>query len=341
MLCSIGSWRSRAGVLFALLICALTFAAAPAWAGTVGNWTAQPKGNVTTGIPVIAQASGAPDAYPLVASSIKLTIDGATIARSAYTATISSARVYMYYNPTPVLADGIHAFRVEVKDTAGRLSYYQWTATVVQPPSATWNSPIASQTLYHGTPTIAMSLADNTPGTTFTVAGKVRSGSSNGTVVATFGASGLSAGANAFTLDSELVFGNYTLTATVTDAAGNTKTLSGATSRSFTCVTLPAMTVLENCDSCHADMKTAHPTPASSDCGVCHPDKVDDTCKVPITARTATGTAGTMADPVSRSRSPARASIATTPIEPMYLDTLPPRQPRRTNPPARAATSPR
>ena len=41
-------------------------------------------------------------------------------------------------------------------------------------------------------------------------------------------------------------------------------------------MTLPAMTVLETCDACHADIKTAHPTPASSDCGVCHPDNTGD-----------------------------------------------------------------
>jgi len=274
-----GSWRLKGGLalsLIAIVTVVLLVGAAPAFAGTVGNWVVQPKGNTTTGIPIIAQASGASDAYPLVASSVVLKIDGATVPRASYTATIGRTSVYVYYNPSPVLTDGLHTFRVEVKDTANRVSSYEWTATVRQPPSAAWISPAPAQTFYSGSPKIVMNLADNTPGTTFTVAGQVRSGSSNGTVVSTFGGTGLPAGSNTFTLPAELVFGNYTLTATVTDAAGNARTLTGTAGRSFTTVTLPAMTVLESCDACHADMKSAHPTPASSDCGVCHPDKVDD-----------------------------------------------------------------
>ena len=218
-------------LLLSLSICVGLTAVAPAFAGTVGNWAVQPKGNTTTGVPIIAQASGTPDGYPLVASSIKLTIDGVIIPRASYTATISSAKVYL--DEQPLAGPQRRPAHLPRRGQRHReppelLRVDRHGAPAA--PSASWTSPTSGQTIYSGSPQIVMNLADNTPSTTFSVAGQVRSGSSAGTVVSTFGGSGLAAGTNTFTLPDELVFGTYTLTATITDAAGNARTLTGTTS---------------------------------------------------------------------------------------------------------------
>lgn len=247
-----------------------------AWAGTVGYWYGvQPSGNSLANRPVIAYGYANSDGQPLVASSLKLYVDGVQVPRASYTASVLSQYVYVYA-ARPTLADGAHTFRIEVRDAAGKLSSHQWSANIVQPPSATWLSPSAGATIYTGRPSIVMNLADNTPATTMTVAGEVHSGSNTGPVVATFGESGLIAGRAPFAPSAELPFGTYFLTARITDAAGNSSVLSGSAARSFTTVSVPAMSVLESCASCHASMWTAHPTPATTDCGVCHPDKIDD-----------------------------------------------------------------
>lgn|GEM_PF-2606727 len=274
------SWKTR-GVfmLFSFLLTAawIMGSASFAGAGVILYWRSlQPTGDVSAGTPVIAMGSAAFDGKSFVPSSAHLYVDGAEIARSKYTAYIYSTSVYFRYVPSPVLTDGPHTFRVQVSDTAGAVSQTEWTATVKQAPAASWVSPLYDETLYTGRPSIKLSLSDNTPDTTLTVSGQVHSDSADGPVVATFSGTGLSAGTNSFALEDELVFGTYYLTASVTDAAGNQKTLSGSLARKFTTVSFPAMTVLQDCGECHADIKNAHPTPPSTDCGVCHPDNVDD-----------------------------------------------------------------
>jgi len=274
-----GMVRTRWGLaLFVALLAAIVVfgSVSAAFAGTVTTWSGLQPTGVTTSKPIIATGRTNTDGKPLVAASLKLYVDDMLIPRPSYTASVLPTYVYVYYSPVPALGDGAHTYRVEVSDTAGKLSSKQWSSTLAQPPSATWLSPAPGSTVYSGRPRIVMSLADNTPSTTFTVAGEVRSGSSAGPVVATFGATGLSAGLNTFSVSDELVFGTYHLTATVTDAAGNVRQLTGATARSFTAISAPAMTVLESCDSCHAATRAAHPTPAAVDCGVCHPNNVGD-----------------------------------------------------------------
>ena len=273
------SYRARASRLLAMLfIGAVLFSGvASADASTIKYWTSvQPKGNVSANVPLTLRGSCGPDGYAFVPSSAKLFVDGVALPRSSFTASIFSTSVYFYYNPQPVLTDGSHTFRAEVSDAAGKLSFYQWSANVIQPPTATWISPTPGEVVYDGRPPIALSLADNTPTTSFTVAGEVRSGSSLGPVAATFGGAGLVAGSNSFALPDELPPGAYYLTATVTDAAGNSKTLGGTAARAFLAASAPAMTLLEECDSCHPTYRSSHPTPASTDCLLCHEGYGDD-----------------------------------------------------------------
>lgn len=269
--------RSSHVLALALLVVILVLGSATAaFAGTVTNWRGLQPSGTTGSLPIIATGSGVGDGKPLVAASLKLYVDGVLIPRPLYTASVLSTYVYVYYNPVPALADGAHTYRIEVSDSAAKLSTKQWSSTLAQPPTALWLSPTAGSTVYSGRPRIVMSFADNTPSTTFAVIGQVRIGSSTGPVAATFGSSGLNAGSNTFAISHELVFGTHYLTATVTDAAGNSRVLSGTTARAFTSVSAPAMTVLESCDSCHSATRASHPTPAQTDCGVCHADKVDD-----------------------------------------------------------------
>ena len=263
-------WSGMVTLAGLVALVVLFGAAATAEAGVITTWRSiQPKGTVGTNIPVIISGSGRPDGSPLVSATAKLYLDGLAVPRSAFTASIGSASVYFYYNPQPVLTDGPHTFRVEVSDSRGALSSYQWGATVAQPPTASWVTPTAGATLNNGRPTILMALSDNTPGTTFGVAGQVHSGSAAGPVVATFGGTAVSI--PAFSLPNELPPGTYYLTAAITDAAGNTKALQGSAARQFATAAAPAMTVLESCDSCHPGYVSAHPTPSATDCAVCHP----------------------------------------------------------------------
>jgi len=268
-------WGLAAALL--LLVSLMVFGGvSAAWAGTIGYWTAGPTGDSLTNRAVIVSATSTNDGSPLVSSSLKLYIDGVLKPRSSYTGTVGATSLYVFYSPSPVLTDGTHTFRVEVSDAAGKLSSKQWTTRVVQPPSGTWLKPLANSTVYVGRPSIMLSLGDNTPNTTFSVTGQVRSGTSNGPIVATFGGTGLSAGENSFSLSSELVFGTYYLTSTVTDAAGNSKALTGSLARKFTTVSAPAMSVLEQCDGCHAPVRSDHVTPTSIACAVCHIDQNND-----------------------------------------------------------------
>ncbi len=250
---------------------------ATAEAGPITYWRSiQPVGTVGTNIPVTIQGSGPFDLYPLVSTSAKLYVDDVLKPRSSYTASILRTSVYFRYVPTPVLSDGAHTFRVEVSDTSGRLSFYQWIATVRQPPSASWVAPAAGAVSYDGRPVITMTLADNTPATTFSVSGQVRTGSAAGPVVATFSGTGLSAGQNTFQTSSALGTGTYYLTASVTDAGGNTMSLQGYAARSFVVEGAEPMSVLSSCGGCHDSYQSAHTTPVTTDCGVCHPNNVDD-----------------------------------------------------------------
>jgi len=267
-----GSAVFRAALVVSVLVVAMLLGtAATASAGVISNWTStQPVGTVGTNIPVIVKGTGAYDGRPLQASSLKLYVDGTLVPRFLYTGSVLSTSVYVYYTPAVKFADGLRTFRVEVSDSAGRLSFRQWTATIAQPPTAAWTAPVAGATLANGSPVIGMQLADNTPGVALSVVGEVHQGSATGPVVATFGGSGLSEGIASFQLPAELPVGIYYLTATITDAGGNVRSLAGTSARQFRTEAPPAMTGLETCDSCHPSIAQAHPTPASTDCTVCH-----------------------------------------------------------------------
>ncbi len=263
-----------------LVVSAVSFlwSAPKADAAVITVWkSVQPSGSVGTGVPIIVRGSCVFDAYPLVPASVKLSIDGTQVPRASYTASVLRSSVYLYYAPQPPLTDGPHTFAVGVSDSLGRISSKQWSVTIVQPPSAAWVAPGSGETLYEGRPTIVMSLSDNTPGHGLSVNGQIRTGSAIGPVAATFAGASLSGGQASFTPSGELLPGTYYVTASVTDAAGNVRALQSTTSAlSFTVVAAPAMSVLSDCGDCHAPMKSAHPTPSTTDCGLCHPGNVND-----------------------------------------------------------------
>jgi len=235
------------------------------------NWRVQPKSVVGAGVPVIVNGGGSFDAYPLAIATLEFRVDGAVVPRESYAATTPFTRnLYLYWAPSPVLADGPHTFRVQIADTLGRVSAYEWSATVAQPPTIAWTSPEADVEINNGRPVIALTLADNTPTTAFALAGEVRDGSATGAVVATFGDTGLGAGEQTFTLPAELAPGTYVLTANVTDDAGNTAALAGATARRFTSVAAPAMTLSPaGCLDAGCHITTGHPATGMA-CADCH-----------------------------------------------------------------------
>ena len=247
-------------------------AVATAHAGTITTWSGlQPTGIAGTNLPIIANGTGMRDAYPMSAATAKLSIDGAFLPRSSFTATARTASsVYFYYNPKPALSDGPHTFRVEMSDTAGKVSFKEWGVVIAQPPTAAWLEPVANWVMYSGYPRITMRLNDNTIGTTMNVLGAVRTGSATGPVLMSFGGNGLAAGDHSFSLPGELPPGTYYLTATVTDAAGNARLLQGASALKFTTQAAPAMTVLpSNCLAAGCHVRTGHPA-EGSDCSSCH-----------------------------------------------------------------------
>lgn len=269
-------WVAGLGLAVVAGIMALALAT-PAEAGVINRWTAvQPTGTVGTNIPLVVRGSSPVDAYPLSAGTLKLFIDGELVPKASYTSSVLKSSIYVYYLVQPPLTDGLHAFRVDVADSSGAVSMRMWNAFVAQAPTAAWTAPAAGASVPTGSPQIVLSLSDNTPTTTFTVTGQIRSGSATGPVVATFGGSGLPAGTASFTPSAELAPGTWFATATVADAAGNVRQLTGTAARSFATIAPPAMSILGECADCHAAIVTAHPAPASTDCGVCHPDKVDD-----------------------------------------------------------------
>jgi hypothetical protein len=247
-------------------------AAATAEATVITNWTGlQPSGTVTGSKPVIASGTGAFTGAPMSAATAKMYVDGVLIPAGTYTATARDVRsVYFYYSFQPQLSDGVHTFGVEMSDTAGALSSRTWGATVKIPPSATWLSPAQGAHLYDGRPQISLRLTDNTVPSTVTLAGQIRTGSATGPVVQTFGGTGLAQGTSTFTPASELSPGTYYLTATVTDAAGNVRSLQGASARSFTLVAAPGMSVLPtDCLTSGCHVRANHPATGMS-CSSCH-----------------------------------------------------------------------
>ena len=67
-------------------------AVATAHAGTITNWSGlQPNGVAGTNLPIIANGTGMQDAYPMSAATAKLSIDGAFLPRSSFTATARTA----------------------------------------------------------------------------------------------------------------------------------------------------------------------------------------------------------------------------------------------------------
>lgn len=245
------------------------FLAPPAEAAVMWRWQVQPTGTVSTAMPVIVQGMGTLDAYPFDISTIRMSVDGVLVPRASYTALIrATPDLYLYYMPGRRLTDGPHTFNVQLADTLGRVSAYQWSCTVKMPPDASWTAPVKGAVDYTGKPVIGLTLSDNTPGTTFTVTGQVRKTSPTGAVAATFAGTGLAAGESTFSLASELPPGTYYLTATITDAAGAARTLSGAAARTFTSVSAPAQSVFTSrCLDCHT--KQGHPA-ATRTCEGCH-----------------------------------------------------------------------
>jgi len=268
--------RWSRGVSIAIVLALLGFAllglAPAAYGTTITSWTGvQPVGLVKTTMPVIVSGTGQYDGFPMKATTAKLFVDGQLVPSGTYTATARDARsVYFYYNPATRLADGAHTFRVEMSDTAGKVSAYEWGATMAVPPSAIWTAPISGSTHYTGLPALTLSLADNTAGSTLTVAIQIRTGSATGPVVQTLGGTGLTQGANTFITATELPPGSYWATATVTDAAGQVRTLAGTSALRFTLVAAPAMSVLpSDCLAAGCHVRSGHPA-EGADCQSCH-----------------------------------------------------------------------
>jgi hypothetical protein len=274
---TLSQWRASKVRLFVLSVVAVALAAlvapAPAEAAIISarNWRVQPKGVAGTGVPVIINGGGSFDAYPLDISTVAFYRDGDLVPRAAYTATTPFGRnLYLYHLPQPAFVDGPHTLAVRIADTLGRVSAYEWSVTIAQPPTASWTGPAPGAEITDGRPVISMSLADNTPGTAFAVSGQVRTGSATGAVVATFGDPAAAAGAAEYRLAEELPPGMYYLTASVSDDAGNVRWLSGTAARAFTVVSEPAMTLPPaTClgAGCHA--ATGHPATGMS-CESCH-----------------------------------------------------------------------
>jgi len=246
--------------------------ASPAHAGVIKSWYGiQPTGTVGTNIPIIISGGASTDGFLTDASTVKLFIDGALYPRNRYYASSrSGAGLYLLCAPSPALTDGTHTFRVEISDTAGKLSAYQWSARVAQAPAASWVSPAAGSIYYGGRPPITMSLSDNTPGAHLAVAGQVRTGSATGAVVSTFSGTGLAGGVTSFALPGEIAPGTYYLTATVTDGSGYIRALTGRLARSFKTVLLPAMTRSpQSCLVAGCHVTTGHPATGRT-CLQCH-----------------------------------------------------------------------
>lgn len=263
-------WRGGAVALCLVLAAGVFFAvAAGAGASVIAakNWRVQPRGVVGT-VPIVINGAGSFDAYPLDLGTLVLTIDGSSVSRSAYVASVYSGRnLYLYYVPSPPLIDGSHTVNVRIADSAGRVSTYQWSFTIAQPPTAAWLAPAQGESNYDGRPAVALALSDNTPGSLFTVAGEVHAGTASGPVAATFAGASLAEGANTFNISAELAPGMYFLTAAITDSGGVTGYLQGGAARSFVVVAADGMSVFTaDCLGCHDG--TSHPgdTLGCSDC---------------------------------------------------------------------------
>ena len=281
-------FRTRFRFSAALLTIALAAAAffgvvAAAQAGTVTSWYGiQPTGTTNTGAgTILISGTATPKTPSLQAATAKMFVDGVSIPQGTgtghFSVVITTYSTYQTvaftYPPSPPLADGTRTLRVEVSDAGGALSYYQWSVNVKQPPTATWVAPPYGSTVYSGSESIVMSLADNTPSTTMQVNGALRTGggTTSNPIVATFGGT-VQAGQRSFAPSVELPVGVYYATATVTDAAGNATTLVGAQSLKFTVASAPPMTVFPDCTTCHS-VAPGHPPDTS--CAVCHPTEAD------------------------------------------------------------------
>lgn len=231
----------------------------------------QPKGTVTAGAGLIVSGTAPCTGSSMDASTARILVDGVAIPRSAFIAsTPSYNRVYFSYPAAATLSDGVHIFRVEMSDLAGRVYAFQWSATFAIPPTVSWISPAKDAVVYTGRPPIVMTLADNTSGTHFAVTGQVRTGSAAGAVVGSFSGDGVSAGSNSFALATELPPGTYYLTASVTDGAGNTRVVGGTAARRFSLSAPTAMSVEPaDCLASGCHVATGHPA-AGLDCMSCH-----------------------------------------------------------------------
>lgn len=261
---------------FLLALFAILVLPVGASAGTVTSWSGiQPTGNVGTGVPVSIQGRSVPPSPSLLTSTARMYVDGVSIPVGSglgkFQVVVITYATYQTVSFThsqqPAWADGPHTIRVEIADSAGAPSSYQWSATVMQPPTPSWVEPSADSTTYSGLPTILMSLSDNTPGTTFDVIGAIHTGSATGPVVASFAGLDRPSGLSAFSPSNELSPGTYYVTASVTDAAGNTAALNGASALRFSTAAASAMSVMPSCGRCH----TMSRHPLETTCTRCHP----------------------------------------------------------------------
>lgn len=269
------SWRDhRASIIFMVLACLVTALLLPATAQAAiinsrSGWRVQPLGTITQAMPVVINGGASLDAYPLVPGSVRLTLNGQEVPSSKYVTSVNR-NLYIYWLPSPALPDGRHTATVSVFDTLGRVSAYQWTFFSAVPPTAAWAAPANGAVVRNGHPRFAVTVSDNAAIPSLSIAGEVRSGSAAGPVVATFGGSGFGAGTHTFTPENEIPPGTYHVSAKVTDATGNIRTLSGTTARTFTIVAPPAMTIApQDCTAAGCHGTTGHPGNTTS-CDGCH-----------------------------------------------------------------------
>jgi hypothetical protein len=146
-------------------------------------------------------------------STVTIIIDGAPVG----TATANASGNYSFTTPTP-LADGTHAFTATATDAVGNTSTTSATLNIVIDTQA----PAAPTITTEKTPT-----SDNTP----TVTGTAEANSTVMIYVGGNAAGTVKADANGnytYTFNPAMADGSYVITATATDAAGNTSAHSPA-----------------------------------------------------------------------------------------------------------------
>ncbi|MBW6468942.1 MAG: hypothetical protein K0B85_07290, partial [Coriobacteriia bacterium] len=195
----------------------------------------------------------------------KLWYDG-TARGLSVTGSADDTDLTLSYNPgRDEVRDGPHTLRWEITDLAGETYTEHIAFTVAIPPRLSAPLPVPGTPVNDPRPQIGLRIADNSPGpfaVVLSVDGTVVSddvhpygGTSGGEWVLDF----------RWTPTSDFASGSsHVAEATVTDAAGNTSTLS------WEFQIAPAMWV-DDCMSCHTDYLAAHPV---DNCAACHGTEV-------------------------------------------------------------------